>query len=297
MRKIEDIVEDAKNGFMIIKEKRLQMQKYAEIGNPKPIFTKLIEDIKLEFQSEQKLKNRFVERKLLPISMESIPAVNLENSTMSARLPPADKTEQRRERPKSAPNRRLAMIQKHPSPGERNQNPNDQPKRGFEHSYGGSSSNSSFRSKMMGDLAAGKSLSDDEDQFDANQNMLTDFARGYKIACSQLFMFLKWVLLSTGRADRTARRPHNTMRRSSNFMDIVLESDEKIIMALQRRNAIAMEEQTQLVKRIEDKEREKALKEETMLRQERQLLWLVVIKIASRFRWKKQTLFTYNYAQ
>ena len=80
-------------------------------------------------------------------------------------------------------------------------------------------------------------------------------------------------------------------------MDIVLESDEKIIMALQRRNAIAMEEQTQLVKRIEDKEREKALKEETMLRQERQLLWLVVIKIASRFRWKKQTLFTYNYAQ
>jgi len=53
IRNIDDIIKDAKTGFYLVKEQRKELKKSFELGSPKPIFKKLIDEIKQEFDVQK----------------------------------------------------------------------------------------------------------------------------------------------------------------------------------------------------------------------------------------------------
>lgn len=80
------------------------------------------------------------------------------------------------------------------------------------------------------------------------------------------------------------KRTSLVRKNSAVFMNNLVECDEGIIFALHRRNAIAEERTHQLVKKLEDKEKERSQREEVAMRRDRQLSWLVVASLMTRIR-------------
>lgn len=179
IRTIDDIIKDARSGFYLMKEQRLTKLKSAELAAPKPIFTKLIEDIRQEFDPPSRkctaesgirpLAIPVVKLSTLTNPME-LQDVSSRNSTAAAVPLNGDGVELvKRLRPRSAPStsqRRLAMIRKDSPPKETD--------RLFE-SSSSHSNNGSFRSslknKVWNDISAARNLTDNtvDDGFDSSK--------------------------------------------------------------------------------------------------------------------------------
>lgn len=119
MRKIEDIVEDAKSGFFKIKERNNALKKCAEVETLKPGFLKFVESIKQEYVAQQMALSTMsdvqetakVPSPLLtaaPLSARSsISLISISKTDKSITIPnTSSEPTPTRERPKSAPHSR-----------------------------------------------------------------------------------------------------------------------------------------------------------------------------------------------
>ena len=118
MRKIEDIVEDAKSGFFKIKKRNNALKKCAEVENLKPGFLKFVESIKQEYVAQQRALGNMIELQetakvtapLLDAALlsarSSVSLISISKVEKNATVPNTEAQSTRRERPKSAPNSR-----------------------------------------------------------------------------------------------------------------------------------------------------------------------------------------------
>eukprot|EP01036_Dinobryon_divergens_P027294 gene27295-36036_t len=244
MRKIEDIVEDAKSGFFKIKERNNALKKCAEVETLKPGFLKFVESIKQEYVAQQMALSNMsdvqetakVPSPLLtaaPLSARSsISLISMSKIDKSISIPnTSSEPTPTRERPKSAPHsRRVAMIkfaepEQHDVFAEKSdlQDPSQEPESNID--ANSQSSTSSVRNRVWGDIIVARNAiqKSKRDAFDTAMDLPNN--------------------LNKVRNERFSRRPSSAtmgLRKSSCFMERVVESDENVIMALRRRNAIAV---------------------------------------------------------
>mmetsp|Transcript_20174 Transcript_20174/g.27708 ORF Transcript_20174/g.27708 Transcript_20174/m.27708 type:complete len:703 (-) Transcript_20174:18-2126(-) len=270
IRNIDDIIKDAKTGFHLIKEHRMEQKKSSELGNPKPIFKKLIDDIKHEFETQKNHANASKLRSSALIMKQPPPSEASESNQVS------NTNTLLQTRPRSAPSHRSLSSQfktlqvNPPSPlltplegvAECNTNTLNTA------TTTPSNQSSSVKSKLWANIASAKSSSDE-----MSNHSNFDTAATFNLNC-----------VAKEKLDRFGMRPRSAaLRRSSSaFMLNLVDSDEQVKEALRRRNAVAEQRENLMLQKLELKENGKQMKEEAITRRERQLCWLVFVSLAAR---------------